>query len=428
MNRGSNLSESLNDSEAAKRRSDPGRARGQSSRGKDVLPEANLLIAGRYRVTNVYKPEGTSVAFTASDEELAEQVMLITGITAQRLELDPLIVSPFLQCETWLADSPHIVSFREVLTTPVRRYLVTDAPKGQRLSTMPSGFPLPVVKTTARSLAGAVQRLDEFGRARHGLDLEHVWIEPDGAAQLGGIEHALGGAQLIGGWAGLTHAPPETIAATKEFEGDAFEDPDGLLRHLRGRTLWTGDVGPRRANWFGCGRVILWMLTGVRGQTTLPAYPSASEIEALRPDCPPNLSTALAGILQYNPEARDPFIAKMRDWIGQTPTSTTQRRHTRHSRTAASAPARSAPSSGSRPLSGTEKLSRREVQVLNLIAQGLTNQEMADRLVLSHHTVDSHVQNIYRKLGVTSRIDASMLAIQDNLLPKSSDSGETSRS
>lgn len=51
-------------------------------------------------------------------------------------------------------------------------------------------------------------------------------------------------------------------------------------------------------------------------------------------------------------------------------------------------------------------LSGRELEVLRLIADGLANREIADRLLLSFHTVKNHIQNIFEKLGVKRRIDA----------------------
>jgi LuxR family transcriptional regulator, maltose regulon positive regulatory protein len=55
-------------------------------------------------------------------------------------------------------------------------------------------------------------------------------------------------------------------------------------------------------------------------------------------------------------------------------------------------------------------LSRRELEVLDLVAQGLTNRDIAARLVLSEHTVNRHVANILRKLGLGSRAAAASLA------------------
>ena len=51
-------------------------------------------------------------------------------------------------------------------------------------------------------------------------------------------------------------------------------------------------------------------------------------------------------------------------------------------------------------------LSEREMEVLALVAQGLTNPEIADRLYLSLNTVKAHTRNIYGKLGVHNRTQA----------------------
>ena len=55
-------------------------------------------------------------------------------------------------------------------------------------------------------------------------------------------------------------------------------------------------------------------------------------------------------------------------------------------------------------------LSERELEVLGLVAEGLTNRDIAQRLVLSEHTVNRHVANILRKLGLPSRAAAASLA------------------
>ena len=70
-------------------------------------------------------------------------------------------------------------------------------------------------------------------------------------------------------------------------------------------------------------------------------------------------------------------------------------------------PAQAAPPPASDPASmPVEPLSEREREVLRLIAEGLTNQDVAARLYLSLHTVKVHARNIYAKLGVTSRTQA----------------------
>jgi LuxR family maltose regulon positive regulatory protein len=53
-----------------------------------------------------------------------------------------------------------------------------------------------------------------------------------------------------------------------------------------------------------------------------------------------------------------------------------------------------------------EPLSEREIEVLQLIAEGMTNPEIATRLFLSLYTVKTHTRNIYGKLGVNNRTQA----------------------
>jgi LuxR family maltose regulon positive regulatory protein len=63
-----------------------------------------------------------------------------------------------------------------------------------------------------------------------------------------------------------------------------------------------------------------------------------------------------------------------------------------------------------------EQLSPREVEVLRLIAQGRTNQEIARQLIISPGTVKAHTSSIYRKLGVTNRTEAAVHARQLGIL------------
>ncbi len=53
-----------------------------------------------------------------------------------------------------------------------------------------------------------------------------------------------------------------------------------------------------------------------------------------------------------------------------------------------------------------EPLSERELIVLQLVAEGLSNQEIADRLVVTVNTVKTHIGNIFGKLDVKSRTQA----------------------
>ena len=66
--------------------------------------------------------------------------------------------------------------------------------------------------------------------------------------------------------------------------------------------------------------------------------------------------------------------------------------------------------------SNLEELSPRELEVMKLIADGLTNQEIGDQLGISVKTVDRHRENTMRKLGVHSRIDLVKYAIREGLI------------
>lgn len=61
-------------------------------------------------------------------------------------------------------------------------------------------------------------------------------------------------------------------------------------------------------------------------------------------------------------------------------------------------------------------LSDREIEVLRLLALGRTNKDIARRLVLSRRTVDHHVANIYDKIGVQTRVEATAYAIANGII------------
>ncbi len=63
----------------------------------------------------------------------------------------------------------------------------------------------------------------------------------------------------------------------------------------------------------------------------------------------------------------------------------------------------------------TSKLTDREIEVLRLMAKGLTNKDISDRLFLSEGTVRNHVSSILEKLGVSDRTQAVVIAIQHGI-------------
>jgi HD-GYP domain-containing protein (c-di-GMP phosphodiesterase class II) len=66
---------------------------------------------------------------------------------------------------------------------------------------------------------------------------------------------------------------------------------------------------------------------------------------------------------------------------------------------------------------GPAGLTAREVEVLGLVARGLSNKEIAQRLFISPKTVRNHVEHIYVKIGVSSRAAAALYASEHGLLP-----------
>ena len=67
---------------------------------------------------------------------------------------------------------------------------------------------------------------------------------------------------------------------------------------------------------------------------------------------------------------------------------------------------------------GAAGLTPREVEVLQLLARGLSNREIARRLVISPKTVGNHAEHIYAKIGASTRAGAGLFAMQHGLLPE----------
>ncbi|THU05368.1 response regulator transcription factor [Lampropedia puyangensis] len=80
------------------------------------------------------------------------------------------------------------------------------------------------------------------------------------------------------------------------------------------------------------------------------------------------------------------------------------------------APATQAQTSAQIAAETAEQLSEREAQILRLVGDGLSNREIAEQLFISRFTVESHVKRIYRKLAVSSRMNAVLVARERGMI------------
>jgi len=67
---------------------------------------------------------------------------------------------------------------------------------------------------------------------------------------------------------------------------------------------------------------------------------------------------------------------------------------------------------------GPAGLTEREVEVLRLLARGMSNKDIASRLVISPKTVGNHIEHIYSKIGASNRAAAGLFAMRHGLLPE----------
>ncbi len=65
-----------------------------------------------------------------------------------------------------------------------------------------------------------------------------------------------------------------------------------------------------------------------------------------------------------------------------------------------------------------QELSAREIEILQLVARGASNKEIAQRLFISTNTVKVHLRNIFGKIGVSSRTEAAMYAVSNRMIPE----------
>lgn len=71
---------------------------------------------------------------------------------------------------------------------------------------------------------------------------------------------------------------------------------------------------------------------------------------------------------------------------------------------------------GEKIIKSIDQLTERELEILEMVSKGLTNQEIADCLFLSENTIKKYISNILNKLQVNNRVEAAMLAYRKGLI------------
>jgi DNA-binding CsgD family transcriptional regulator len=71
----------------------------------------------------------------------------------------------------------------------------------------------------------------------------------------------------------------------------------------------------------------------------------------------------------------------------------------------------------SRPETGWGALTDSELGVVRLVAEGMTNRQVADQLYVSPHTVSTHLRHAFAKLGVNSRVELTRIAVEHDSAP-----------
>jgi predicted ATPase/DNA-binding CsgD family transcriptional regulator len=250
------------------------------------------------------------------------------------------------------------------------------------------------------SLAGFRELGDEDGVALALLHLGMVHLsrdEPADARPL--IEESLALSRRLG--------DRRTIAKDAYFLGDAFS---GLRDHATARTLYEESLNLSLE--LGDRWVSTISVEGLARTAAATAQPEAAARLLGMADAQRDATGATRSV--YWQALYERVVAATRSKLGRAAFDAAwQAGHALALDDAASVlPAAAPSSSGDRP----DGLTVREVEVLRLVAEGLTDAQVAERLVVSLRTVNAHLRAIYRKLGVRSRSAATRYAVEQGLV------------
>ena len=197
---------------------------------------------------------------------------------------------------------------------------------------------------------------------------------------------------LLGGLPGI-----DVVGAAADGEQAlelvAEHQPDAILLDLHMPVL-DGIGATRRLVAEHPGVAIVVLTTYVDDTSVLEALRAGARSyltkDADRTDIAQALRAAVGGLTVFDPRVHATLLAAT-SGAAASPGAT-------------SATPRSAPAT--RPPDPPDGLTQREVEILSLIAQGLTNGEIAERLFLSNHTIKTHINRIFAKTGSRDRVAA----------------------
>jgi len=235
----------------------------------------------------------------------------------------------------------------------------------------------------------AVARVREGGHRLGGTEPEvHLLAARAFHARLMGRDDPARWAAIADAWRGLDHPYHEALARWRQAEtilGGAIAGPAGRGDRTDSRVVRADAREPlSEAVRLALGLRARPLLRQLRDLATRAMIALPGEVDALLSE-PALRPSAVSAAVAAEPLADAPAAA------ARTP---------------------AAPSAPPPPARDTFGLSRRELEVLGLIAQGRTNREIGDRLFISQKTVGVHVGNILAKLGVSGRVEAASVAIR----------------
>jgi DNA-binding NarL/FixJ family response regulator len=206
---------------------------------------------------------------------------------------------------------------------------------------------------------------------------------------------------LLGGLPGI-----DVVGAAADGEQAlelvAEHQPDAILLDLHMPVL-DGIGATRRLVAEHPGVAIVVLTTYVDDTSVLEALRAGARSyltkDADRTDIAQALRAAVGGLTVFDPRVHATLLAAT-SGAAASPGAT-------------SATPRSAPAT--RPPDPPDGLTQREAEILSLIAQGLTNGEIAERLFLSNHTIKTHINRIFAKTGSRDRVAAIGYAQRHNI-------------